>query len=61
MLELFESRIHLNETEQLTDSPLMRCYACMVMRTGAEQQRLYAQKFLAMLDDDIESTARLFL
>ncbi|MBE3043787.1 hypothetical protein IMZ48_14680 [Candidatus Bathyarchaeota archaeon] len=31
------------------------------MRTGAEQQRAYTQKFLSLLDNHIARTARLFL
>ncbi|SPN99845.1 uncharacterized protein DNG_02697 [Cephalotrichum gorgonifer] len=45
--------------QQPIDPPFVRCHACMFMRTGP--QRSYADKFLALLDNHIARTARLFL
>ena len=59
---IMESGAHPYEMQQQPiDPPLVRCHACMFMRTGAEQQRSYAQNFLSLLDNHIARTARLFL
>lgn len=67
ILTLFEPLImeygaHPYEMEQQPiDPPFVRCHACMFMRTGAEQQRSHAQKFLLLLDNHIAKNACMFL
>lgn len=47
--------------EQPIETSFVRCHACMFMRTGAAQQRLFADKFLKLLHSHIARTTRLFL
>lgn len=59
---LLDSSAHPYEMQQ---QPIyaffVRCHACMFMRTGAAQQRSFADEFLALLHSHVARTTRLFL